>query len=54
MSGQKINCSVDTCVHHEKGDKCKLNGIIVTPSTGTGRDVKKSEESMCGSFTAQV
>ena len=54
MGNQRINCSVDTCEHHDKGDKCSLSGIVVTPSTGAGRDVKKSEDSMCGSFTAQT
>jgi hypothetical protein len=54
MTGQRINCSVDTCVHHDKGDKCRLSGIVITPSTGAGRDVQKSEDSMCCSFTPQT
>lgn len=54
MGIQKISCSVDTCEHHNKGDKCKLSGIVVTPSTGAGTDVKKSEDSMCGSFSART
>ena len=54
LGNQKINCSVDSCEHHGKGDKCKLSGIVVTPSTGAGTDVQKSEDSMCGSFSART
>ncbi len=54
MSNQKINCSVETCEHHGKGEKCKLSGILVTPNTGAGADVKTSQGSMCGSFSART
>lgn len=50
MAKQKISCSVDSCAHHGQGDKCKLSGIVVMPSTGTGDDAKRSEDSMCCSF----
>lgn len=54
MGNQSIHCSVDTCEHNNKGGKCKLGGIVVTPSTGAGAEVKKPEESMCGSFSART
>lgn len=54
MSNQRITCSVDTCAHHGHGDTCKLNGIVVTPSTGCGCDVEKCDESMCCSFSPKI
>lgn len=44
---QTIHCTVESCEHHDKNDKCALNSIQISPLI-TVADFP--EESMCESF----
>ncbi|MFA5675050.1 MAG: DUF1540 domain-containing protein [Christensenellales bacterium] len=44
---QLIKCTVDSCRYHDRGDKCQLSSIHVSPISG---DAQTSEDSMCQSF----
>ncbi len=44
---QTIHCTVESCEHHDKNDKCMLNSIQVSPLINVA---DFPEESMCESF----
>ena len=46
---QKINCTVESCVYQDKGNRrCTLPVINVIPTTYT--ETRETDESMCGSY----
>lgn len=44
---QLIRCTVDSCRYHDRGDKCQLSSIHVSPISS---HVQTCEDSMCQSF----
>lgn len=51
MKNQCIHCSVESCKHHSKENKCELSDIQVTPKQDccTGN----CDESQCSSYKAR-
>ncbi len=50
MSGQGtqlIMCTMDSCRYHDRGDKCQLSRIHVSPIYS---NAQTAEDSMCQSF----
>ncbi len=49
---QAINCSVESCRHHDENGACNLTSIQVSPCKGNGSG-KPDDESMCASYSQQ-
>lgn len=50
---QKINCTVESCVHQDANTKrCMLQAIDVIPTTNC--HTHETDESMCGSYETKV
>lgn len=48
-SKQKINCTVESCKHHDcSNHACSLNQITVTPIENC--NTQKPDESMCSNY----